>query len=494
MKNIGQYIENEIKESVQTEENRYLSILRKANGSDLSWMEEYGRTISEEEKETAAFYFLYPKEKICKMAEHIVEAFLHGFISQNRERKGRKRVRLFYQVGQEALAACVADCLLKNGLKPVVIDPMLPERPKKEQLYLDEISEEMISQLYDRAFLKYKEEALDVCGMIGIGQFGKPDTETQSKERKILERGRRLVEDSYVQPATISFSKVAFPSLQIGDNFHEIFDEVFEMNLEESEKFEKIQQILIDALDRCKSVRIIGKKPNQTSLNVQMQPIRDPQRETNFMNCGGDLNIPYGEVFTTPQLKGTTGVLHIPDIYLQNRKYHNLKLWFEDGQIADYSSEAEGQETKELIREELLSPYETLPAGEFAIGTNTRAFRICKKYHLEDKMPILIYEKMGPHLAIGDPCYRGGEEEAVYNLLDGKEITARTNEKTRNEDSDDKKYVQKHIDITLPYDEIEELYGYGKEGETIKIIKDGKFVLPGTDELNLGMEERRQEA
>ena len=105
----------------------------------------------------------------------------------------------------------------------------------------------------------------------------------------------------------------------------------------------------------------------------------------------------------------------------------------------------------------------------------------------------MIYEKMGPHLAIGDPCYKGAEEEPVYNLLDGKEITAKYNEKTRNGKTEKEKYVQKHIDITIPYDEISALYGYTEYGEKIFILKDGKFILPGTDKLNHGMEERQAE-
>ena len=58
------------------------------------------------------------------------------------------------------------------------------------------------------------------------------------------------------------------------------------MNLEQSEEFEKIQQILIDGLDQCLWVRIIGKKPNQTYLDVQMQRIENREQQTNFMNCG----------------------------------------------------------------------------------------------------------------------------------------------------------------------------------------------------------------
>ena len=85
---IRQYIEAEIQESVETEQNKYLRILKKANPHDLEWMNEYGKEVTESEKETAVFYFSYPKEKISRMAEHITDAFFHGFISQNREEKG----------------------------------------------------------------------------------------------------------------------------------------------------------------------------------------------------------------------------------------------------------------------------------------------------------------------------------------------------------------------------------------------------------------------
>ena len=65
--------------------------------------------------------------------------------------------------------------------------------------------------------------------------------------------------------------------------------------------------------------------------------------------------------------------------------------------------------------------------GEFAIGTNTVAYRMAKKYDIFDKLDILIAEKTGPHFAFGDTCYSNSEERRVYNP-DGKEIIAKDNE------------------------------------------------------------------
>ena len=138
--------------------------------------------------------------------------------------------------------------------------------------------------------------------------------------------------------------------------------------------------------------------------------------------------------------------------------------------------------------------------GEFAIGTNTTAYVVTDKYKLAPKMPILIAEKMGPHFAVGDTCYSWQEDTPVYNP-DGKEIIARDNEHTliRKEDIS-KAYFNCHTDITIPYDELGSLSVIIKEDNIkklsdayknvqdgpvkIDIIKNGRFVLKGTESLN----------
>lgn len=64
--------------------------------------------------------------------------------------------------------------------------------------------------------------------------------------------------------------------------------------------------------------------------------------------------------------------------------------------------------------------------GEFAIGTNTTAYRMARVYDIAAKMPILIAEKTGPHFAVGDTCYTYDEDNMTYNP-DGKAIIARDN-------------------------------------------------------------------
>lgn len=89
---------------------------------------------------------------------------------------------------------------------------------------------------------------------------------------------------------------------------------------------------------------------------------------------------------------------------------------------------------------------------------------------------------------MGDTCYSHEEETATYNP-DGKEIVARDNEVSilRKEDVS-KAYLNCHTDITIPYDELEAITVIREDGTTADIIRNGRFVVPGTEALNEPLE------
>ena len=67
----------------------------------------------------------------------------------------------------------------------------------------------------------------------------------------------------------------------------------------------------------------------------------------------------------------------------------------------------------------------------------------------------------------------------------GKEIVARDNSISLLRKTDSTKaYFGCHTDITIPYDELGELGVVTYSGEKKCIIKDGRFVLDGTEKLN----------
>lgn len=295
------------------------------------------------------------------------------------------------------------------------------------------------------------------------------------------------IQDKYMPRTETSFTAISFPSPEIGKNFEQIFEEILEVNMLDTEKYELIQQKLIEVLDKADYVHVKGRRDNKTDIKVKMQEIKNPDKETNFQNCGADINIPVGEVFTSPRLNGTNGILHIKETYLNGLKFIDLKLTFKDGYIVDYDCKNfdKDEENKKYIEENLLFPQKTLPLGEFAIGTNTLAYVTAKKHNIINVLPVLMIEKMGPHFAIGDTCFFLQEDKSVFNKLDNKEVTARENEKTALRKTNmHEAYTFKHTDITLPYESIEFITAITKNDEKIAIMKDGRFVAEGTEELN----------
>ena len=145
-------------------------------------------------------------------------------------------------------------------------------------------------------------------------------------------------------------------------------------------------------------MHITGKGANKTDLYVNIWKLRNPEGETAFENCVADVNIPVGEVFTSPVLEGTNGKLHVGQVYLNGLNYKNLEIDFKDGMVEKYTCTnfEDEAENKNYIRDNVLMHHETLPMGEFAIGTNTTAYRMARDYDIADKLPILIAEKTGP--------------------------------------------------------------------------------------------------
>ena len=72
---------------------------------------------------------------------------------------------------------------------------------------------------------------------------------------------------------------------------------------------------------------------------------------------------------------------------------------------------------------------------------------------------------------------------------DGKEIIAKDNERSILRKTDAfKAYFNCHTDITIPYDELDTITAVLADGSTADVIRDGKFVVPGTEELNVPLE------
>ena len=485
----------------------------------------FGEYISKNELGTAHHLRNLPQETLQKMADVYTEGYRIGFINTGKDLSKKKVVNIRYSLGFEKVVRLAIENFKKMGLKPVIYRAASSVITKREHhkigyygcianqqyeydhrqdqaLFMDKRYIERKLEVMKTVYEQNRELAAGFAGPAVMEIFGEtpfsPEVKASAPAYSEAQRSLALLYDSrsgqltneYIKGDERSFTIIAYPVPEIGSDYAEIFDEVIRINTLDAKLYEQVQQTMIDALDQGVCVRVKGKGENQTDMHVELYRLKAPAKETIFENCVADVNIPVGEVFTSPVLEGTNGVLNVSKVYLDGLQYRNLKLTFKDGKITDYMCDnfSDEAENRKYIYDNVLKNHETLPLGEFAIGTNTTAYVVARKYGIEDKMPILIAEKTGPHFAVGDTCYSWSEEIRVYNP-NGKEIVAKDNSCSllRREDVS-KAYFNCHTDITIPYEELEEISVVTKDGTDIILLRDGKFVLPGTEVLNEPLE------
>ena len=496
-------------------------IIMNENLEDLRYLYFFGEYVTENEINIAKYLNSLSQDKIDSIARTFTQGIIKGYKVYNMDMSCKKTVNIRYPLGFERIIKSAVSQFRDSGLEPVIYraSTAITARTSmykvgfhgasaNKQYEYDHRND--LAIIFDKGFadrqlseyrLAYesmKDSAGEFAGPALIESFGeKPFTPVEKdclpkysdKHQKQLiafrsEKG--MLTNNYIPQDKISFTIIAFPVPDIGKNFEKIFEETVKVNTLDSDKYEKIQTKIISALDKGDYVTVTGRGNNHTDIKVNLVKKTDPEKQTVFENCLDDVNIPLGEVFTSPELKGTEGILHVTEVYLDNLKYKDLELTFKDGCVTDYTCKNFDNEAdnKKYIHENVLYRHDTLPIGEFAIGTNTTAYMMGLKYNISGLLPILIAEKTGPHFAVGDTCF-SHEEELVTCNPDGRQMVAKENafSKLRNSEPE-KAYFNCHTDITIPYSELGDIIVHTCSGETIAIIKNGRFVLEGTEALN----------
>jgi leucyl aminopeptidase (aminopeptidase T) len=501
-------------------------IVMNSNLEDLSYLYYYGEYIGKDELEVARYLNSLEEDTIELMANTYIDGYCKGFELAGIDLSKKPYVDVRFAIGFERVIKKAIARLENMGHQVICYLPavtLMNKRPgiisgcqgvpANEQcefdhrydwgMFLDGALKERRLSVYRSAFEKYAKLAEGYAGPAVLETFGKETFTPVTKEEciSLSEKQQKLLAQMFSEATRImyefingeerSFTIISFPVPSIGEKFEEIFNETIRLNTLDYGKYREIQEKLIDALDKCCKVVVKGKECNTTNLTIELASLKNPAKESKFENCLADVNIPLGEVFTSPKLTGTNGTLHVGQVYIHGIQLKDLAIEIVDGHAVSYSCKNfdSEEENKKLIRSTVLGNYDTLPMGEFAIGTNTVAYRMAKEYDIFDKLDILIAEKTGPHFAFGDTCYSNSEERRIYNP-NGKEIIAKDNEVSiLRKESPEKAYFGCHTDVTLPYDELDSICGITDNGDTIYLVQNGKFVLQGTEELNRALDE-----
>lgn len=517
-------VERRILEQIDPSFRFAADIIRMADLTDLRYLFRFGEYITENEIRVARHLNALEEAQIQAMADTFTEGYRIGFVNTGKDLSRKKVVNIRYCLGFERIVRASIGNFAAMGLSPTIYRAAVHAAVKgagrvgyygaspNKQYEYDHREDDAL--FLDKAFMCRKLEVMKVtyenhkkqaslfAGPAVMEVFGEEPFIPVNKVNalRLSQRQQKLsvelamesgsLVNEYIKGEERSFTIIAWPVPDIGENFAEIFDATVKINTLDYMKYRKMQQVLIDLLDRGEYVEIKGRGTNTTDLRVFLYELSDPDQETKFENCVADVNIPVGEVFTSPRLKGTTGRLFVSEVYLNELRYENLEIDFMDGFVSDYicTNFEKDEDNRRYIKDHVLFHHDSLPMGEFAIGTNTTAYAVARKYGIFSRLPILIAEKTGPHFALGDTCYSHAEDVKVYNP-DGKEIAARDNEVSiRRKEQPKEAYFNCHTDVTIPYDELGEIAVVTKTGERIILIANGRFVPEECRELNVPLE------
>ena len=366
------FLADRIEEQINPECSFAADIIEHADLDTDDYLYSFGEYITENELGTAHYLRTLPEETLRKMADVYTEGFRIGFINTGKDLSIKSTVNIRYTLGFEKVVRFAIENFRKMGLEPVIYRAASSVVTKREQykigyhgaianqqyeydhrqdqaLFLDKRYIERRLEVAKTVYEKNKELAAGFAGPACMETFGEkpfsPETNEAAPVYSDSQRGLALEYDSrsgqltnqYIKGEERSFTIIAWPVPEIGENYPEIFNEVIRINTLDTGLYTKVQQYLIDALDQGDYVCVLGKGENQTDLRVNLRNLNDPEKETLFENCVADVNIPVGEVFTSPCLEGTEGVLHVSRVYLEGLQFLDLKLTFSEGRITGYT-------------------------------------------------------------------------------------------------------------------------------------------------------------
>lgn len=180
----------------------------------------------------------------------------------------------------------------------------------------------------------------------------------------------------------------------------------------EWQRIEAEQQVIAEYLNKVKRVRVVAK---DTDLSMSVAGCQ-------WINCCGKVNMPDGEIFTSPVKETVEGHIRFsfPVIYL-GKEVENVYLEFKQGKVVKATADKGLDYLTALLDTDEGSRY----LGEIAIGTNYNIQRFTRNMLFDEKMGGTVHAAVG--LAI--PEAGGTNISAVHldmlcNMRDGGQFYA----------------------------------------------------------------------
>lgn len=158
----------------------------------------------------------------------------------------------------------------------------------------------------------------------------------------------------------------------------------------------KSQKFMVDALNKAKEIRVVGKDTDLT-LGVKGRK---------WINCDGRVNFPDGEVFTGPVEKTVNGHIRFADFpaVRQGREVVNAFLEFQNGKCVKATADKGQEYLQAMIAMDAGSAY----LGELAFGTNYNITRYTRNTLFDEKIGGTVHIALGAGYPETGNCNNSG--------------------------------------------------------------------------------------
>lgn len=238
-----------------------LEIIRKSDAETPEYLYYFGEYITENEWKTWEHLKELPEETIQLMADTYTEGYRIGFEVGNKDITKKKTVNIRYCLGFERVVRRAVDNFEKMGLQPTIYRSAVSllqgkglgrvgyygaipnkqydfDHKDDQALFLDKRLVQVRMEAWQEAYETYKKQAAVFGGPAVIEMFGEKPADLKEKKEAphLSESQQRLsveymatvgeLQNRYIKGEERSFTIIAFPTPEIGENYKQIFDEV----------------------------------------------------------------------------------------------------------------------------------------------------------------------------------------------------------------------------------------------------------------------------
>lgn len=263
-----------------------------------------GEYVTDNEIRCAHFINSLSEEQIQSMADTFTEGYRIGFVKAGKPLDKKTGANIRYSLGFERVVRAAVENFKKMGLDSVIYRAAslsltgagvnrigfygaIPNRQydydhkDDAAIYLDA---DFVTRKLEVLEAAYKERTVLANGHAGpavMEVFGeKPFTpvvkehtikhtdKTQKLSVEYTAKASEII-NRYIIGEERSFTIIAYPVPEIGDDYEKIFADTVKLNTLPYHKYAKIQQIMIDTLDKADHVEIKGRGKTRPTLRLR---------------------------------------------------------------------------------------------------------------------------------------------------------------------------------------------------------------------------------